>query len=152
MSPQRLYELDLQFGSKIHTVFSTMDAIEEHVLEADLVIGAVLVAGAAAPKLVSAEMVKRMRRGAVMVDVSIDQGGCFETSRPTSHAEPTYIVDDVVHYCVTNMPGAMARTSTFALNNATIAVCSGPGRQRAGGKRCRTTHTWRTGSTFMAVS
>lgn len=120
MSPQRLYELDLQFGSKIHTVFSTMDAIEEHVLEADLVIGAVLVAGAAAPKLVSAEMVKRMRRGAVMVDVSIDQGGCFETSRPTSHAEPTYIVDDVVHYCVTNMPGAMARTSTFALNNATL--------------------------------
>ncbi len=120
MSPQRLYELDLQFGSKIHTVFSTMDAIEEHVLEADLVIGAVLVAGAAAPKLVSAEMVQRMRRGAVMVDVSIDQGGCFETSRPTSHAEPTYIVDDVVHYCVTNMPGAMARTSTFALNNATL--------------------------------
>jgi alanine dehydrogenase len=120
MNPQRLYELDLQFGSKIHTVFSTMDAIEEHVLEADLVIGAVLVAGAEAPKLVSAEMVKKMRRGAVMVDVSIDQGGCFETSRPTSHAEPTYIVDDVVHYCVTNMPGAMARTSTFALNNATL--------------------------------
>jgi alanine dehydrogenase len=119
-NPQRLYELDLQFGSTIHTVFSTMDAIEEHVLEADLVIGAVLVAGAEAPKLVSADMVKRMRRGAVMVDVSIDQGGCFETSRPTSHAEPTYIVDDVVHYCVTNMPGAMARTSTFALNNATL--------------------------------
>ncbi len=119
-SPQRLYELDLQFGSKIHTVFSTMDAIEEHVLEADLVIGAVLVAGAEAPKLVSAEMVKHMRRGAVMVDVSIDQGGCFETSRPTTHAEPTYILDDVVHYCVTNMPGAMARTSTFALNNATL--------------------------------
>ena len=120
MNPQRLYELDLQFGSTIHTVFSTMDAIEEHVLEADLVIGAVLVAGAEAPKLVSADMVKKMRRGAVMVDVSIDQGGCFETSRPTSHQEPTYIVDDVVHYCVTNMPGAMARTSTFALNNATL--------------------------------
>jgi alanine dehydrogenase len=119
-NPQRLYELDQQFGSRIHTVFSTMDAIEQHVLEADLVVGAVLVAGASAPKLVSEDMVKKMRRGAVMVDVSIDQGGCFETSRPTSHAEPTYILHDVVHYCVTNMPGAMARTSTFALNNATL--------------------------------
>ncbi len=119
-NPQRLYELDLQFGSRIHTVFSTMDAIEQHVLEADLVVGAVLLAGAEAPKLVSEEMVKKMRRGAVMVDVSIDQGGCFATSRPTTHAEPTYILHDVVHYCVTNMPGAMARTSTFALNNATL--------------------------------
>lgn len=119
-NPQRLYELDLEFSSRIHTVFSTMDAIEEHVLEADLVIGAVLVAGAEAPKLVSEAMVGKMRRGAVMVDVSIDQGGCFETSRPTSHAEPTYVLHDVVHYCVTNMPGAMARTSTFALNNATL--------------------------------
>ena len=89
-------------------------------MKADLVIGAVLVPGAAAPRLVSAEMVKRMKRGAVLVDVAIDQGGCFETSRPTTHAEPTYIVDEVVHYCVANMPGGVARTSTFALNNATL--------------------------------
>ncbi|HYM33486.1 MAG TPA: alanine dehydrogenase [Candidatus Cybelea sp.] len=116
----RLYELDLQFGAKLHTVFSTVVAIEEHVLDADLVIGAVLVPGAAAPKLVTRDMVRHMRRGAVLVDVSIDQGGCFETSRPTTHAEPTFVVDGVVHYCVANMPGAVARTSTFALNNATL--------------------------------
>jgi alanine dehydrogenase len=119
-SLSRLYDLDLQFGSRLHTVFSTRDAVEKHVLEADLVIGAVLVPGAAAPKLVTREMVKRMRRGAVMVDISIDQGGCFETSKATTHDDPTYIVDDVVHYCVANMPGAVARTSTFALNNATL--------------------------------
>jgi alanine dehydrogenase len=119
-SLSRLYDLDLQFGSRLHTVFSTRDAIEKHVLEADLVIGAVLVPGAAAPKLVTREMVKRMKRGAVMVDISIDQGGCFETSKATTHDAPTYIVDDVVHYCVANMPGAVARTSTFALNNATL--------------------------------
>ncbi|MBI3709310.1 MAG: alanine dehydrogenase [Proteobacteria bacterium] len=116
----RLYELDLQFGSRLHTAFATRDAIEKHALEADLVIGAVLVPGAAAPKLITKDMVRRMRRGAVMVDISIDQGGCFETSRPTTHDDPIYIVDDVVHYCVTNMPGAVARTSTFALNNATL--------------------------------
>jgi alanine dehydrogenase len=119
-SLSRLYDLDLQFGSRLHTVFSTRDAIEKHVLEADLVIGAVLVPGAAAPKLVTREMVKRMKRGSVMVDISIDQGGCFETSKATTHDDPTYIVDDVVHYCVANMPGAVARTSTFALNNATL--------------------------------
>jgi alanine dehydrogenase len=90
------------------------------VKDADLVIGAVLVAGAAAPKLVTAEHVKGMREGSVLVDISIDQGGCFETSRPTTHAEPTYIVDDIVHYCVTNMPGAVPRTSTFALTNVTL--------------------------------
>ena len=89
-------------------------------LSADLVIGAVLVPGAEAPKLVTADMVKKMKRGAVIVDVAIDQGGCCETSRPTTHDEPTYVVDDVVHYCVANMPGAVARTSTFALNNATL--------------------------------
>jgi alanine dehydrogenase len=116
----RLYDLDLQFGSRLHTVFATRDAIEKHVLDADLVVGAVLVPGAAAPKLVTRDMVKRMRRGAVMVDISIDQGGCFETSRPTTHANPTYIEEGVVHYCVTNMPGAVARTSTIALNNATL--------------------------------
>lgn len=119
-SLSRLYDLDLQFGSRLHTVFSTRDAIEKHVLEADLVVGAVLVPGAAAPKLVTREMVKRMKRGSVMVDISIDQGGCFETSKATTHDDPTYIVDDVVHYCVANMPGAVARTSTFALNNATL--------------------------------
>jgi alanine dehydrogenase len=90
------------------------------VLSADLVIGAVLVPGAAAPKLVTRQMVKAMKTGAVVVDIAIDQGGCFETSKPTTHAEPTYIVDDVVHYCVTNMPGAVPRTSTYALNNATL--------------------------------
>ncbi len=119
-SLSRLNELDMQFGPTLNTIFSTIDTIEQYVLEADLVIGAVLIPGAAAPRLVTADMVKRMRRGAVMVDVAIDQGGCFETSRPTTHADPTYIVDGVVHYCVTNMPGAMARTATFALNNATL--------------------------------
>lgn len=116
----RLYDLDLQFGSRLHTVFATRDAIEKHVVEADLVIGAVLVPGAAAPKLVTREMIKRMRRGSVIVDISIDQGGCFETSRPTTHADPTYVEDGVVHYCVTNMPGGVARTSAIALNNATL--------------------------------
>jgi alanine dehydrogenase len=116
----RLYELDLQFGARLHTVFSTYENIEQHVLSADVVIGAVLVPGAAAPKLVTRDMVRRMKPGSVMVDIAIDQGGCFETSRPTSHAEPTYVEHGVVHYCVTNMPGAVARTSTFALNNATL--------------------------------
>lgn len=119
-SLHRLYELDMQFGPTLNTIYSTRDAIEEYVLDADLVIGAVLVPGAAAPKLVTRELVSRMKRGSVLVDVAIDQGGCFETSRPTTHAEPTYIVDDVVHYCVANMPGGVARTSTFALNNATL--------------------------------
>ena len=108
------------FGASVGTVFSTRNAIERLVVKADLVIGGVLVAGGAAPKVLTAAMVKTMKPGAVVVDVSIDQGGCFETSRPTTHADPTYVVDDVVHYCVTNMPGAVARTSTFALNNATL--------------------------------
>lgn len=119
-SVKRLRELAAQFGNRIKTVYSTAAAIEALVLDADLVIGAVLVAGAAAPKLVTREMVKRMKPGAVLVDISIDQGGCFETSRPTTHASPTYVVDGVVHYCVANMPGAVARTSTFALTNATL--------------------------------
>jgi alanine dehydrogenase len=116
----RLREIDDIFGGRIHTVYSTKHAIDDLVTAADLVVGAVLIAGAAAPKLVSAQNVKDMHAGAVMVDISIDQGGCFETSRPTTHAEPTYVVDDVVHYCVTNMPGAVPRTSTFALTNATL--------------------------------
>ena len=119
-SVPRLREIDDIFGGRVTTVYSTKQAISELVTEADLVIGAVLVAGAAAPKLVSAEDVKNMRDGTVMVDISIDQGGCFETSRPTTHAEPTYVVDGVVHYCVTNMPGAVPRTSTFALTNVTL--------------------------------
>ena len=119
-SSKRLRELAVQFGCSIKTVYSTADAIERLVLEADLVIGAVLVAGAAAPKLVTREMVKRMKAGAVLVDIAIDQGGCFETSQPTTHASPTYVVDGVVHYCVTNMPGAVPRTSTFALTNSTL--------------------------------
>ncbi|MBL6959390.1 MAG: alanine dehydrogenase [Rhodospirillales bacterium] len=119
-SLKRLEELDLQFGSHLNTIYSTMGAIEHYTQEADLVIGAVLVPGAEAPKLVDAELVRKMRRGSVLADVAIDQGGCFETSRPTTHAEPTYVVDEVVHYCVANMPGAVPRTSTFALNNATL--------------------------------
>jgi alanine dehydrogenase len=116
----RLKELDVQFGATIQTLYSTTLAIETAVTDADLVIGAVLVPGAAAPKLVSRQMVKQMRPGSVMVDIAIDQGGCFETSRPTSHASPTYVEEGVVHYCVTNMPGAVARTSTLALGNATL--------------------------------
>ncbi|MSO88853.1 MAG: alanine dehydrogenase [Rhodospirillaceae bacterium] len=119
-SLRRLYDLDLQFGAKLSTIFATADAIETQIADADLVIGAALVAGAAAPRLVTREMVKRMRNGSVMVDVSIDQGGCFETSRSTTHADPTFVEEGVVHYCVTNMPGAVARTSAFALNNATL--------------------------------
>jgi alanine dehydrogenase len=116
----RLKELDLAFAPALKTRYSTTDVIEESVMSADLVIGAVLTPGATAPKLVTREMIRSMRRGTVVVDVSIDQGGCFETSRPTTHSNPTYVVDGVVHYCVTNMPGAVARTSTFALNNATL--------------------------------
>ncbi|TMH33213.1 MAG: alanine dehydrogenase [Betaproteobacteria bacterium] len=109
-----------QFGRPLNTVFSTHDAIERHVTTADLVVGGVLIPGASAPKLVSAELVTKMKKGSVIVDVAIDQGGCFETSRPTTHAEPTYVVDGVIHYCVANMPGGVPRTSTFALNNATL--------------------------------
>ncbi len=116
----RLKELDALFGNSAQTLYATAEAVEHAVLEADLVIGAVLVPGAAAPKLVTRAMLPRMKRGAVLVDVSIDQGGCFETSRPTTHSDPTYIVDGIVHYCVANMPGGVARTSTFALNNATL--------------------------------
>ena len=119
-SLDRLRELDMQFGPTLNTIYSTVDAVERHALEADLVVGAVLVPGAAAPKLLTADTVRGMRRGAVLVDIAIDQGGCFETSRPTTHDDPTYIVDEVVHYCVTNMPAAVARSSTAALNNATL--------------------------------
>ncbi|HYP32764.1 MAG TPA: alanine dehydrogenase [Burkholderiaceae bacterium] len=119
----RLRQLDLVFGNRITTLYSNAQSVEDSVLAADLVVGGVLIPGAAAPKLVTRDMISRMKKGAVVVDVAIDQGGCFETSRPTTHAEPTFVVDGVVHYCVANMPGAVARTSTFALNNATI----GPG-------------------------
>ena len=109
-----------QFGRSTNTVFSTEEAIEEHVINADLVIGGVLTPGAATPKLVNKDVVKSMKPGAVIVDVAIDQGGCCETSRPTTHDEPTYIAHDVVHYCVTNMPGGVPRTSTYSLNNVTL--------------------------------
>ncbi|MCJ8351608.1 alanine dehydrogenase [Moritella sp.] len=115
-----LANLDNQFDGRLKVVYSTHDAIEKYVLEADLVIGAVLVPGAAAPKLVTKDLISRMKPGAAVVDVAIDQGGCFETSHATTHQDPTYIIDDVVHYCVANMPGAVAKTSTFALNNATL--------------------------------
>lgn len=115
-----LRRLDQMFDSRIQTIFSTADAIESNVLDSDLVIGGVLIPGAAAPKLVTREHISQMRPGSVVVDVAIDQGGCFETSRPTTHDDPIYIIDDVVHYCVANMPGAVARTSTYSLNNATL--------------------------------
>jgi alanine dehydrogenase len=120
-SIQRLAELDEMFHGRINTIYSTRGNIEEQVISADLVIGAVLVPGAGAPHLVTAAMVEKMNRGSVIVDVAIDQGGCCETSHTTTHAEPTYKVNGVVHYCVANMPGGVARTSTLALNNATLA-------------------------------
>ena len=119
-NPARLEELDREFNGRLETVYSTKAAVEEAVSEADVVVGAVLVAGAAAPKLITRPMLKTMRKGAVLVDISIDQGGCFETSKATTHDEPVFIVDDIIHYCVANMPGAVSRTSAFALNNATL--------------------------------
>ncbi len=133
-SIDRLRLLDLAFGNRIATVFSTTHAIEEHTQRADLLIGGVLIPGAAAPKLVTRVMVSRMKPGAVIVDVAIDQGGCCETAHATTHTDPTYVVDGVVHYCVANMPGAVPRTSTFALNNATLAhgiAIASKGWQRA---------------------
>jgi alanine dehydrogenase len=119
-SVKRLRELSSIFGATLRTEYSTQEHIDTLVMEADLVVGAVLIAGAAAPKLVTRDMVRRMKPGSVLVDISIDQGGCFETSKATTHADPTYVIDDVIHYCVANMPGAVPRTSTFALNNATL--------------------------------
>jgi alanine dehydrogenase len=119
-NPEALRRLAFQFNTGVRTIFSTRSAIAEIVKRADLLIGAVLVPGAAAPKHVTREMVASMKPGAVIVDIAIDQGGCCETSRPTTHSDPTYVVDGIVHYCVTNMPGAVARTSTLALNNATL--------------------------------
>jgi alanine dehydrogenase len=119
-NPEAMVTLWRQFGPALKTEFSTHDAIERHVTRADLVVGGVLIPGASAPKLVTAAMIRKMQAGSVVVDVAIDQGGCFETSRATTHADPTYVVDGVVHYCVANMPGGVPRTSTFALNNATL--------------------------------
>ena len=119
-SPQVLERLGMYFEARAKTRFSNRANLADCVADADLVIGAVLIPGAAAPKLVSADMLKSMKKGAVLVDVAIDQGGCFETSHATTHADPTYIVDGIVHYCVANMPGAVARTSTYALNNVTL--------------------------------
>ena len=119
-NPAVLEKLENHFEASAKVVYSTRAALEEEVTNADLVVGAVLIPGAAAPKLVSRDLIARMKPGAVVVDVAIDQGGCFATSRATTHAEPTYVVDDVVHYCVANMPGAVARTSTYALNNVTL--------------------------------
>ena len=115
----RLRQIDQFYGNRVRTFYSDSLLIEQEVSEADVVIGAVLLPGGAAPKLVTREMIKKMRSGAVVVDVAIDQGGCFETSKPTTHADPTFMVDGILHYCVANMPGAVARTSTFALTNAT---------------------------------
>ncbi|MBC7767156.1 MAG: hypothetical protein H7124_00025 [Phycisphaerales bacterium] len=117
---QRLEELDREFDGRLETVYSTGAAIAEAIKTADVVVGAVLVAGAAAPKLITRPMLKTMQPGSVLVDISIDQGGCFETSHPTTHSDPVFTVDGIIHYCVANMPGAVARTSAFALNNATL--------------------------------
>src|SRR6266446_4107737 len=136
-NPEVLRRIANQMGSRVRTVFSTRDAVEALCGRADLVIATVLVPGAAAPKLITAETVKAMKPGSVIVDVAIDQGGCSETSRPTTHSHPTYLVDDVVHYCVTNMPGAVARTSTFALNNVTlpfVLALAGDGARHALGE------------------
>jgi len=133
-SHDKLVELDELFGPRMKTLFSTADSIEDQVSRADLVVGAVLIPGAAAPKLVRRDQLPMMKRGAVVVDVAIDQGGCFETSKATTHQDPTYVVDGVVHYCVANMPGAVARTSTFALTNATLPYVvrlAGLGTQKA---------------------
>ena len=119
-NPDTLEQHWQQFGRSTNTVFSTKSSVEEYVLQADLVIGGVLIPGAEAPKLVTREMIKAMKPGSVIVDVAIDQGGCFETSKATTHAEPTYIIDEVVHYCVANMPGGVPKTSTYALNNVTL--------------------------------
>jgi alanine dehydrogenase len=119
-SIERLRWLDNHYQGRVKCIYSTVAAIEEHALASDMVIGAVLVPGAAAPKLLTRDMISRMKQGSVVVDVAIDQGGCFETSKATTHADPTYVVDGVVHYCVANMPGAVARTSTMALNNVTL--------------------------------
>ena len=120
-NPEALRRLATQFGGRVRTLFSTRDVVEVLCRRADLVIGTVLVPGAMAPKLISRQTVSAMKPGSVIVDVAIDQGGCAETSRATTHSDPTYIVDGVVHYCVANMPGAVARTSTFALSNVTTS-------------------------------
>jgi alanine dehydrogenase len=133
-SVEKLRALDALYGNRIQTLLASAHNIEQSVLDAELVIGSALVTGATAPKLVSRALVSRMKQGAVMVDVAIDQGGCFETSHPTTHADPTFVVDGVVHYCVANMPGNVARTSTFALNNATLPhalALAGKGWQQA---------------------
>jgi alanine dehydrogenase len=133
-NPDVLRRIAAQHGNDVRTVFSTRDAVDTYCRRAELVVGTVLVPGGAAPKLISAQTVKAMKPGSVIVDISIDQGGCAETSRPTTHSNPTYVVDDVVHYCVTNMPGAVARTSTFALSNVTfpfVLALAGKGVRRA---------------------
>lgn len=116
----RLRRLDNHYSGRVKCIYSTKEAVEKYALDADLVVGSVLIPGAAAPKLITRRIIKGMSKGSVIVDVAIDQGGCAETSRPTTHQDPTYVVDEVVHYCVSNMPGAVPRTSAFALNNATL--------------------------------
>lgn len=133
-SVPRLRELSARFGARVNTAFSTLEVIEQLIRDADLVVGSVLVAGARAPRLVTRDMLGTMKKGSVLVDIAIDQGGCFESSRPTTHAEPTFIEEGVVHYCVTNMPGAVAHTSTLALTNATlpyIQALAGKGIKKA---------------------
>ena len=140
-----------QFGAPLKTEFSTRDAVERHVTRADLVVGGVLIPGASAPKLVTAAMIRNMQPGSVVVDVAIDQGGCFETSHPTTHADPTYVVDGVIHYCVANMPGGVPRTSTFALNNATLPYRAGAGEQGLEARARRRSATCATGSTSRSA-
>jgi alanine dehydrogenase len=146
ISMSRLAELDMFFSSQIKTAYASKAAIAAAVANAHLVIGAVLVPGAAAPKLVTRDMLKTMKRGSVLVDIAIDQGGCFETSRPTTHDNPVYEIDGVIHYCVANMPGAVARTSAFALNNATLPFVLKLANQGAEAAM-KAIPTWRPGST-----
>ena len=151
-SVKRLRELSSIFGSQLKTVYSTAHAIEELVRDADLVIGAVLIAGAAAPKLVTRAMVKTMKPGAVLVDIAIDQGGCFETSRPTTHAEPTYVLDGVIHYCVTNMPGRGAAHVDVRADQRHAAVREGAGRPRLAASHRATIRAWLAASMSTPVS
>ena len=154
----RLRYLDDVFGDTFNTGYSSAGLLAEHLTEADMVIGAVLIPGAEAPKLVRRDQFGMMKPGAVLVDVAIDQGGCFETSKPTTHADPTYVVDDIVHYCVANMPGAVARTSTYALNNVTlphalqIADLGWKGAMRANPHLAEGLNVWDGKVTYKAVA
>ncbi len=147
----RLRQIDELFDGRIKSLYSTTEAIESQLRTADAVIGAVLIPGASAPKLVTRDMLGVMKPGSVLVDVAIDQGGCFETSRATTHQDPIYVVDGIIHYCVANMPGGVARTSTFALTNATLPFVMSLANKGAETRLCAVTHICSMASTFTAA-